>query len=479
MITTMKRFPIWLLIAGMTFPFNGYAQVSSVQNLNLKQCIELAIQNNLQVKQSEVQMQASGVQFKQAKDNLLPQINASASQGINYGRSINNFNNTYVDQQNNSGNYGINANLLLFGGLQLQNAIRQNALNFDASKMDWQQQKDNITLNVILQYLLVLSNKDQLDIARQQATVDSIQVERLEIQNSAGAIAPATLYDLKGQYASDQVNVVNAINNLESSKVNLFALLNVPYQKDAIYEAVPLDANTFQYGGNPDSIFQSALQTIPLIKAADLRVRSFEKAIAVARGKLFPTLSFYGNINSNYTNIATTGIPGTDFKTPTGQFVEIGAASYDVQAYSIQQQKIGFGDQFKNNRYESIGLQLNIPILNYLSTRNNIKLAKINLQNAKVVANASRNQLQQQVEQAWQNMHAAYGQYKGYLDQVNAYGESFRTAEIRFNNGVITSAEYVIAKNNYDRANTNLSASKYNFIFRTKILDYYQGRLTR
>jgi outer membrane protein len=475
----MKRFPIWILIAGMAFPFNGYAQVGSVQNLNLKQCIELAIQNNLQVKQSEVQMQTSGVQLKQAKDNLLPQINASASQGINYGRSINNFNNTYVDQQNNSGNYGINANLLLFGGLQLQNAIRQNALNFDASKLDWQQQKDNITLNVILQYLLVLSNKDQLDIARQQATVDSIQVERLEIQNSAGAIAPATLYDLKGQYASDQVNVVNAINNLESSKVNLFALLNVPYQKDASYEAVPLDANTFQYGGNPDSIFQSALQTIPLIKAADLRVRSFEKAIAVARGKLFPTLSFYGNINSNYTNIATTGIPGTDFKTPTGQFVEIGAASYDVQAYSIQQQKIGFGDQFKNNRYESIGLQLNIPILNYLSTRNNIKLAKINLQNAKVVANASRNQLQQQVEQAWQNMHAAYGQYKGYLDQVNAYGESFRTAEIRFNNGVITSAEYVIAKNNYDRANTNLSASKYNFIFRTKILDYYQGRLTR
>jgi outer membrane protein len=475
----MKRFPIWILIAGMAFPFNGYVQVGSVQNLNLKQCIELAIQNNLQVKQSEVQMQTSGVQLKQAKDNLLPQINASASQGINYGRSINNFNNTYVDQQNNSGNYGINANLLLFGGLQLQNAIRQNALNFDASKLDWQQQKDNITLNVILQYLLVLSNKDQLDIARQQATVDSIQVERLEIQNSAGAIAPATLYDLKGQYASDQVNVVNAINNLESSKVNLFALLNVPYQKDASYEAVPLDANTFQYGGNPDSIFQSALQTIPLIKAADLRVRSFEKAIAVARGKLFPTLSFYGNINSNYTNIATTGIPGTDFKTPTGQFVEIGAASYDVQAYSIQQQKIGFGDQFKNNRYESIGLQLNIPILNYLSTRNNIKLAKINLQNAKVVANASRNQLQQQVEQAWQNMHAAYGQYKGYLDQVNAYGESFRTAEIRFNNGVITSAEYVIAKNNYDRANTNLSASKYNFIFRTKILDYYQGRLTR
>jgi outer membrane protein len=371
----------------------------------------------------------------------------------------------------------VSGNLLLFNGLQLQNAIRQNALNYEAGKMDWQQQKDNITLNVILQYLQVLSNQDQLDIARQQATVDSIQVERLEIQNSAGAIPPATLYDLKGQYASDLVNVVNAVNNLESSRVSLFGLMNIPYQKDAVYEAVPLDANTLQYGGNSDSIYQSALQTVPLIRAADLRVRSFEKAIAVARGKLFPSLYVYGNINSNYTNIATTGIPGTDFKTSTGQFVEVGPNTYDVQAYSVQQRKISFGDQFKNNRYESIGLQLNIPILNYLSTRNNIKQAKINLKNAEVMADASRNQLQQQVEQAWQNMNAAYGQYKGYMDQVKAYGESFRAAEVRFNNGVITSAEYVIAKNNYDRANINLSASKYNFIFRTRILDYYQGRL--
>ena len=473
----MKRFRIWIFLAGMVFHFTGYGQSDSLRELTLKQCIDLAVQNNLQVKQSEIQLQTSGVQFKQAKDNLLPQINATASQGFNYGRSINNLNNTYVDQQNNSGNYGVNANLVLFSGLQLQNAIRQNALNYDAGKMDWQQQKDNVTLNVILGYLMVLSNQELLDIARHQTTVDSIQVERLEIQNRAGAIAPATLYDLKGQYASDLVNVVNAVNALESSKVNLFALLNIPYQKDAVYQTVSLDANTLQYGGNSDSIFQSAIQTIPLIKAADLRVRSFEKAIAVARGKLYPTLLFYGNINSNYTNIATTGIPGTDFKTPTGQFVDIGASTYDVQTYAVQQQKISFGNQFKNNRYESIGLQLNIPILNYLSTRNNIKQAKINLQNAKIIADASRNQLQQQVEQAWQNMNAAYGQYKGYIDQVNAYGESFRTAEIRFNNGVITSAEYVIAKNNYDRANTNLSASKYNYIFRTKILDYYQGRL--
>ena len=188
-------------------------------------------------------METNGIAFKQAKDNLLPQINGTIAEQNNYGRSISNTNNAYVDVQNGSGSYGLNANLVLFNGLSLQNAIRQNALFYNASRMDLQQQKDNITLNVILAYLTVLSNQDAFDIAREQAEVDLRQVERLEIQNREGAIAPATLYDLKGQYANDQVNVVNTGNALETSKVSLFSLLNIPYQKDASYEKVSMNAD--------------------------------------------------------------------------------------------------------------------------------------------------------------------------------------------------------------------------------------------
>jgi outer membrane protein len=274
------------------------------------------------------------------------------------------------------------------------------------------------------------------------------------------------------------VNIVNAVNALETSKVSLFNLLNIPYDKDATYEMVPMDANTLQYGGSSDSIFQTALRVIPNIKAVDLRVRSFQKGVAAARGKLYPQLYFYGNINSNYSSIATSTIPGSAFPVQTSDYITFGGTNYFVSTQGALSQKISFADQFKNNRYESIGLQLNIPILNYLTTRNNIKQAKINLVNARVMATASRNQLQQMVEQAWQNMIAAYGQYKGYTDQVNAYSQSFKAAEVRFNNGVITSDVYVIAKNNVDRANINLSAARYNYIFRAKILDYYQGRLT-
>jgi outer membrane protein len=474
----MKRYSSWIFIFILIFHVSGFSQ-DSTKYLTIKQCVDIAIKNNLLVQQSEIQLETNGVAFRQSKENLLPQISGSISQGMNFGRSVNTFNNTYVDEQNSSGNYGLNGGLVLFNGLQLQNAIRQNALFYHASKMDLQQQKDNITLLVLNAYLTVLSSQEALDIANKQASVDSAQVVRLEIQNEQGAIPPATLSDLQGQYASDEVTVVNAVNALESAKVSLFSYLNVPYQKDAVYEMINMNADISDLNSNSDSIYQAALQTIPTIKANDLRVQSFQKSIAVMRGKLWPTLILYGNLNSNYTSIATNTIPNS-LPTPgsTGEFVTIGPNTYDVMANGYPSEKTSFGDQVKNNRYQSFGLQLNIPILNYFSARNNVKIAKLNYKNAKVISTSSHYQLQQMVEQAWQNLRSAYGQYKGYVDQVKAYGESFRTAEIRFNAGVLTSVDYVIAKNNVDRANLNLSAARYNYIFRTKILEYYEGRLS-
>jgi outer membrane protein len=181
-----------------------------------------------------------------------------------------------------------------------------------------------------------------------------------------------------------------------------------------------------------------------------------------------------------WNSTAVTTFQGAPNVTETKDYVTIATQNYLVNApgFETTSQKTSFGDQLKNNRFQNFGLQLNIPILNYLSVRNSVKSAKLNYENAKVIANSSRNQLQQQVELAWQNLRSAYGQYKGYVEQVKAYGESFRTAEIRFNAGAITSVDYVIAKNNYDRANINLSVARYAYIFRTKILEYYQGRLS-
>ena len=156
--------------------------------LNVKQCVDIAIQNNLLVQQSDINRQANGVYFNQAKANLLPYIGASGTQAISFGRSLNISTYSYVNQQIATGNYGISASLILFSGLQYQNALRQNAYAYNASKLDLEQQKQNITLSVLLAYLQVLSSQDLLDMSRRQADVDAKQVERLELQNKEGAL---------------------------------------------------------------------------------------------------------------------------------------------------------------------------------------------------------------------------------------------------------------------------------------------------
>lgn len=481
----MQKIKIFILFAFVfmsTMPSKAQDSLGKGAALTLSQCVEIAIKNNLLVRQRDLQMQSAGVNYKQAKDYLLPTISANANYGINFGRSLNQNTYTYSDQQFNSSYYSLNANWNLFSGLQVINGIKQNSLLYDANKMDWQQQKDNITLQVILSYLQVLSNQDQLVIARAQAEVDAKQVARLEILMKDGAVPLlSTYYDLKGAYAGDLVNISNGVNAVETAKITLFSFLNIPYVRDATYENIPLDFTIPSYGANSDSIYQIAVNNLPLIKSVDLRAKASEKALSVARGAYYPTLYAGATVGSNYSSTATGQTP-TFISSDTSQNAYVTVAGNDHYIISKNQNfdfpKVSFGDQFKNNRYEQVGLSLNIPILNNFRARNNVKLAKINLKNARIVASSTRHDLQQQVEQAYQNMINAYESYKSYREQAAAYSESFRGVEIRFNDGAVTSVDYLVAKNNVDRANTNLSNAKYIYIFRTKILDYYQGKLS-
>jgi outer membrane protein len=419
--------------------------------LSLKQAVDIAIKNNLLVNQADLQSQSYRVAFDQSWEYMLPTLGISGSQGINFGRSLNTTNYTYVNAQTGTGNYNLNANLPIFQGLQLQNGIKQTRYNYEASQLDLRYQKDNITLNVLLAYLSILSNRDQLATIREQQNADTVQLHRLENQNREGALVVlSNLTDLQGQVAQDMINIATAVNNLESAKVNLFQLMNIPYKRDLQFENSVNTADIADYQASADSIYQTALQTIPNIQSAALKVMGFEKALSVARGAYWPTLSFGGNVNSYFNGAATA--PATTNKIP-------------------------WGTQFKDNRSEYIGLNLSVPILNGFRVRNNVRNAKINLQNSRLLSNNTRLLLQQSVELAFQNMIAAYKQYKFYNDQAVAYAESFRITNIRFTEGVITADVYVLAKARTDQAATSLAAAKYAYIFRTKVLDYYQGRL--
>jgi outer membrane protein len=452
--------------------------VTAQEKLSLKQCIDLAINNNPLVKQSELQVQVAQVNWQQSKANMLPGISGGIGQGTNQGRSIDPYTNGYINQTIQVANYGASGNLTLFNGLSIQNTIKQNALSYEAAKMDAQQNKDNTILGVVLAYLQVLSSENILDLSQKQVEVSRQQVERLDKMNKEGAIPPAQLYDLKGQLADNELAVVANQNTYEAAKLALCQLMNIDYKKSMQLERLNATDFSIGYMATVEQVYEAALQHMGLVKAADLRKLSASKAVLAAKGNLYPSLSVVGSANSNYSSTAlqNTFINTTNEKTDA--YVTVNGSNIPVMATrdNFKSDKITYTKQITNNIFTYVGLSLNIPILNNLQNRNRVKLATIAQKNADLTAGNTRIQLKQAIEQAYLNMEAAANRYKVLQQQVEAFKESFRTADIRFKEGVINSVDYVIAKNNYDRSVINFTQSRYEYLFRTKVLDYYQGK---
>ena len=431
---------------GMLLFMEGTRLSAQTSRYTLQQCIDTALAKNIRVRQNALLTETAEVNWKQARANLLPDLNGTANHGINQGRSIDPFTNTYVTQSINYAGYGLASGVVLFSGMSLQNSIKQNAYAYDAARMEWQQQKDNVTLGVILAYLQVLNSEDQVSSSIKQKDLSAKQLERLEILDRQGAINPSEVSDVKGQLMNDELTILNLSNQLESAKLLLAQLMNIPYDSSMSLERINAEEFLTSYAKNSSEIYETALQQFSLVKSVELRKRSAEYALKAARGTLFPTLRLGGELQTNYSSIATNA----------------GG-------------KIPYREQIGNNVFSTINIGLRIPIFNSFRARNNIKLADIAVRNSELEEEDTKMRLRQQVEQAHLNMTNAFQRYKTLLQQVTAYTTSFKAAEARFNAGVGTSVDYLIAKNNVDRANINLISAKYDFVLRKNVLDYYQN----
>ena len=410
------------------------------QTYSLQQCIDSALKNNIPVKQSALDMETARVNWKQAKTNVLPNLGMDISHGLNTGRSIDPFTNTYVNQSVNRASYGASSDVVLFNGGSLQNRIKENATAYEASRMEWQQEKDNLVLNVLLAYLSVLNNEDQLKVAYQQAATSQATLDRLQVLNSQGAVKPSDVSDLKGQLMNDQLGILSAKNQLELSKLVLSQWMNKPYDSSMRLERMSAEDLIAGYGQTAEEIYQSSLQQFSLVKAVELRSKSSEYSLKAARGQMFPTIGLGGGINTNYSSVAR----------------------------DINNEKIAYSSQLKNNRFTSLGVGINIPIFNSSIARNRVKLSEINLKNTELQEQETKRDLRQRIDQAYLNMNNAYERYKVLLVQVKAYEDSYKAAEVRFNAGVGTSVDYLTAKDRLDRANLNFVNAKYDFVLRKK-----------
>lgn len=433
------KYLLFALILCSSVP--AFSQTDSLYTL--QQCIDIAVKNNLTVKQTELQMDRDRIYWNQARENLLPQVYGDASRGINNGRSLDPTTYTYANQQITNDNYSLSSSLVLLKGLSLMNSIKQTSLAYQAGKLDFQQAKNDITLNVITTYLQALENEDQISLTQTQIELSQQSLDRLNILNKDGSISPSDVTDARGQLATNKLSLIDARNSMYAQKLNLLQLMNVTYNRNVKLQRLSADEVPAQYKQTVDEVYNNALNDYPMVKAADLRLKSTDKEVAAAKGIYYPTLTVGGALSSYYSSFDNTG----------------------------------YHSQINNNYNYGVNIALHIPILNFFQTRNNVALAKIDRLNALYTTQTTKITLRKNVDQAYINMTLAYERYQTLLEQVDAYTQSFKVAETKFNAGVLTSVDYITFRGFMDRAKLSLISARYDYFIRVKILDYYQGKL--
>lgn len=229
----------------------------------------------------------------------------------------------------------------------------------------------------------------------------------------------------------------------------------------------------------PEEIYSLALQKLAAVKAADLRVSSSVMAVKAAKGAYYPSVSLFGGASTNYSSAAMLNSFVSSADVQTGAYVQYNGTNLPVLARqdTYKSTPINYGSQFNNNISYGFGVSMRIPLFNALRVRNAVKMAKNDELSSRLVADNIRLQLRQNIDQAYININATSKRYLALQEQAAAYAESFRIATLRFDNGVINSPEYLIAKNNLDRVNGNLIIAKYEYMLRKKILEFYMGML--
>ncbi|WP_375578237.1 TolC family protein [Marivirga tractuosa] len=449
---------------------------------SLQKCVDYALENNLQVKQSSLDVESAEINLFGSKMNNLPSVNGSLGVNTSTGRSIDPFTNTIIDRGINSQNAGLNASLPLFDGGQRYNSIKRDQYGQLASEKDLESVKNDVTLNVVTFYTNILFNKELLEIAKLRLETTEIQENRVEKQVEIGALAQADLLQIKQQKANDELEVVRAQNNLDISYLQLKQALQIPADQPFDIEIPDLpEPNPEDLMESSSNVYQYALQNQPIIKAAEYRKESAIRGIGVARSGYYPSLSLNAGISTNYSDAAPEQFPvlGSENMTvtrPIGVVENTGDLVVTQQEVPSEFTENTYWNQLDFNQRRFVGLSLNIPIFNKFQVKNNVQQAIITQKRSEYQLTSVKNQLQQTIEQAYLDVKAAAKSYEALKNSFEASELSFKNAEQRLELGATDAVEFTQIKNDFERVKSDLIRAKYDYIFKLKVLDFYQGK---
>ncbi len=417
----------------------------------LEECIQYAIDNNIQIKQQILQTRFQENTLEQSKLNLLPSLNGQASHNYFFGRALDETTYEFTDNQNiQSNNLFAGGSMNLFSGLQNYNTIQKNKYLLMASELDLESIKDNISLNIALAYLQILLNSELVSTTDNQLQITRQQIIKTRKMYEAGSVAKGNLLQIEAQAAREESQLINFKNQLDISYLTLTQMLELhsPEGFKILTPDISIDT-TAAITGNVDDIFNQAQSIRPEIKSAEMKLTISEYDLKIANGARSPKLSMNHSFNTRFSDIAI-------------------KPSNPVEKYT-------FAEQLNDNINYGVGFSINIPILNGWQVNKNIANSKLNIENSRYTLEAERKRLYKTIQQSYADAMAALKQFIATMKAVASMEESFRYTEQKFNVGMVTPVDYNAAKTQLLAAQSEMAQSKYEFIFKTKVLDFYKG----
>jgi outer membrane protein len=463
-----------LFISALVVSLSGNTQ----ENWSLEKCVDYALENNLDVRQAALNVENSQTGVMQSKSQFLPSVNASAYYGYNFGQRIDPFTNQFAQSTVNTGNFNLSANWALFTGLQNMNQLKQSQYDEQSSDFAYKNVQYLTSLAVTTSFLQILFNQESLSVAESQLEITTLQVERTKKLVDAGSAPQGSLYDIEAQYAREELAQVDADNQVILSYLALKQLLRLPGDFDMqIVIPSKFDSAALVLPTSLDMVIQTAYDTYPSIKSNEYALLSAEKQISISNSAMIPRLNFSGSLGTGYsgnaTNVTGYTLNGTN---PIG-YVQSNPSDIVVAPnYSPETETQNFGDQVSGNFNQSLGLSLSIPIFNKMNNRANVNRAKVNYAIQENGLEKEKQKVRQDIERAYADASAAFKKYKSTEKGLKSLNEAFNYAQKRFDVGMINAVDYNVAKTNLYRAQSDLIKAKFDYIFRIKILDFYQGK---
>ncbi|MDR1645167.1 MAG: TolC family protein [Tannerellaceae bacterium] len=417
----------------------------------LEECVRHATENNIDLKQRLLEQETREIEANTARNSWLPNLNAGMGQNFDFGRSPSK-DGVIVDRNSANSSAYLQANMPLFDGFRIPHTIAARRLDLQAAIESLHKAKDDLAISITSYYLQALYNKEILNIAELQIALTGEQVTRTEALVEAGKVPLSQLYDIRAQRAKDEVTRTEARNNVKLSLLNLAQLLELERSDAGFDIAAPIlpDPSTGPTTDipMPDAVYANAVALKPQIREQELLLDSRRRMLQVARAGYFPQL----NLNLSYSN---------------GYYHYSGAG--DIS-------NVPFSDQLRQNERKTIGLSLSIPIFSRFEVRNNVRTARAGILSQELSVENAKKVLYKEIQQAYLNAVAAREKYAASTESVEAGREAFKYAEERYATGRSTAFEYNESKTKYAQSLSEQVQAKYDFIFRSKILDFYNGR---